>query len=467
MITGRNVLAEMKESKAGSVFRDERLDQRGVKLLAAMHREESLVIGQLGATKAERSGYYRFMENPKVKETILAEGLQAACKRHIKEGHVLAISDTTEVNLAKQAGRIKGSLGTISDNKSLGFHLHPSLLLDAEDGEALGISSVQSWVRPLAEAKKEGQKKQQRPIEEKESYKWIKSIKETQGCLADAVKVTYIADREADIYEEFITVKEAKADLLIRSRANRCLYDQEEKLFEHLASQAVLGRYRLQLEADGRKEREAREAQLEVRIAKVKLKRPAHVAKDLAAYVELYALEVREVEFDGKNPILWRLLTTHEASTISQAQHIIQWYAWRWHIEQLFRTLKKQGLDIEAVELGDMDAIRKLAVLALDLALKVMQLARARDGSKLRVQRLFSIPEQACLQMLLTRFEGKTKKQRNPHPADSLAWASWIIARLGGWNGYLSQRPPAVITFYRGLAKFDSIFLGWSLALDA
>ena len=238
-------------------------------------------------------------------------------------------------------------------------------------------------------------------------------------------------------------------------------------LFEHLANQAVLGRYRLQLEADGRKEREAREAQLEVRIAKVKLKRPAHVAKDLAAYVELYALEVREVEFDGKNPILWRLLTTHEASTISQAQHIIQWYAWRWHIEQLFRTLKKQGLDIEAVELGDMDAIRKLAVLALDLALKVMQLARARDGSKLRVQRLFSIPEQACLLMLLTRFEGKTKKQRNPHPADSLAWASWIIARLGGWSGYSSQRPPGVITFYRGLAKFDSIFLGWSLALDA
>lgn len=28
--------------------------------------------------------------------------------------------------------------------------------------------------------------------------------------------------------------------------------------------------------------------------------------------------------------------------------------------------------------------------------------------------------------------EGKTQLQQNPYPLSSLAWATWIIARLGG-----------------------------------
>ena len=111
-----------------------------------------------------------------------------------------------------------------------------------------------------------------------------------------------------------------------------------------------------------------------------------------------------------------------------------------------------------------MDAIRKLAVLALEPAFKVMQLVRARDGSEPGVDRLFSKQEQLCLHTLLPTLKGKTDKQKNPHPPASLAWAAWLIARPGGWNGYVSQRPPGVITFYRGLDKFETIFLGWQLA---
>ena len=223
-----------------------------------------------------------------------------------------------------------------------------------------------------------------------------------------------------------------------------------------------------ELEADKRSSRKQREATLEVRVRRVKLKRPANCAKELSDFIELTALEVREVtKPETGQPILWRLLTTHQVDTLEQARQVIQWYAWRWHIEQLFRTLKKQGLDIENVSLDDMDAIRKLSILASELALKVMQLNRARDGSNLTVQTVFSETEQACLKDLLPQYEGKTTKQQNPHPPNSLAWASWIIARLGGWMGYAKQRPLGVITFYRGLSRFQTIFTGWRLALNA
>ena len=58
---------------------------------------------------------------------------------------------------------------------------------------------------------------------------------------------------------------------------------------------------------------------------------------------------------------------------------------------------------------------------------------------------------------------GKTAKQKNPHPQHSLAWAAWIVARLGGWDGYRSSRPPGPITFANGINHFKAIATGWAL----
>ena len=44
------------------------------------------------------------------------------------------------------------------------------------------------------------------------------------------------------------------------------------------------------------------------------------------------------------------------------------------------------------------------------------------------------------------------------------AWAAWIIAKLGGWSGYATHRPPGPITFHRGLARFQIMVTGRALA---
>ena len=72
-------------------------------------------------------------------------------------------------------------------------------------------------------------------------------------------------------------------------------------------------------------------------------------------------------------------------------------------------------------------------------------------------------PEIDTLAAVEQRFQGKTQKQSNPHQTNSLAWAAWIIARLGGWNGYASSKPPGPITFYNGLAYFRACADGWAL----
>jgi hypothetical protein len=47
----------------------------------------------------------------------------------------------------------------------------------------------------------------------------------------------------------------------------------------------------------------------------------------------------------------------------------------------------------------------------------------------------------------------------------TLGWVSWTIARLGGWTGYASERPPGPITMHNGLQRFVAMVEGASLVL--
>jgi hypothetical protein len=129
-------------------------------------------------------------------------------------------------------------------------------------------------------------------------------------------------------------------------------------------------------------------------------------------------------------------------------------------------VLKSQGLDLEDSFISDGDALECLAATALIAAASVMQLVQGRGeaGSKLPASRVFGPAEVSALEALARKFEGKTAKQKNPHPKQSLAWAAWCIARAGGWNGYASERPPGPITFARGLRRFHAIAEGFALA---
>ena len=108
-------------------------------------------------------------------------------------------------------------------------------------------------------------------------------------------------------------------------------------------------------------------------------------------------------------------------------------------------------------------ALMRLAALALQAAARCMQMVLARDGSSQPATAVFEQDEIPVLAALQPTLEGKTEKQKNPHPKTSLAWAAWIIARLGGWDGYPSSKPPGPITLRHGLQYFHAITKGWAL----
>jgi hypothetical protein len=445
------------------------LDRRASRLSALLLAGRSSSIHEIAPTEAEQKAAYRFLKNRKTEEGILINTVKERSSYLCTGKEVLVLQDTTDFNLTNHQGRLQPNSGVGlagGRDDSIGFFLHSSLVLDAREETVLGFSDIQVWHRE-GKLNKVQRGYKRLPIEEKESFKWIKACKESKQHLLAATSITFIEDREGDIYEQFASIPDERTHLIIRSRDNRNLSDGN-KLFEVLSQQSPAGSYTIDLVKDIRKGVEKRTAFVEVRFCKVSIARSVHAKKkDIVSQVELYAIEVRENDDTVSNPIRWRILTTHLVNSYEHAIGIINNYRKRWYIEQLFRLLKKKGFDIQSSELESGWAIRKLMVMILNAALRVMQLLLAFDNEQSQpIEQVFDPQEMKCLESLDKTLQGDSQKSKNKQDPRRLSWATWIIARLGGWKGYNSKQPPGPIVLKRGLDKFASIYQGWKLALS-
>jgi Transposase DDE domain len=436
--------------------------------------KNTVILNQLAQGRAELVGYSRFLNNQKVKTGSLVDSAVDRCARLVEGKHVLVLNDTTEFNFEDHINfldRQDEDLGPTGNNEDIGFFLHPGLVLDAEQGMGLGFSYIKIWNRKYEKLDKAARHYTFQPIEEKESYRWIECGLESKRNLGSARHITLIADRESDIYDEFVKIPDVGTDLIIRSCHDRKLHDSDLALYETLSQTDLGGQYALKVRANPKGKRQARETEIEIRYRKVKIKRPNGTLKKdntLPGYVELYAVEAREKQGHvptGEKPICWRLLTTHSVNTVEEAQQIISWYAMRWQIELLFGTLKSKGLNMEASEVESGNGLKNLCLIGLQIALKINQLSQGRENESERSAEISFTKEQiVVLKALVNRYEGKTEKQKNKFKEGTIAWAAWVIARMGGWKGYASESKPGNKTMRIGLNQFEGIYIGWNLA---
>ena len=427
-----------------------------------MVREQAVCLRRLAGDRAREVQFGRWLANDNVTPEIL---IASACARTgvaATGRHVLAIQDTTELNYQAHARRVSG-LGTVGNGTDVGLFLHPLLAIDATDGTCLGLAHVHHWLR----TKKASPNYRSLPIEDKESYRWLDVAAAGKICLSAAAMVTIVADRESDIYEEWARLPDAQTHLLTRACRDRTLATGGS-LYAWIDAQPAQGTYQFDVPARPGKQ-SAHQAQLTIRFGEVAINRPA-ACTDKAApkQVELRFVEVMELPdsvVGDETPIHWRLLTTHRVECLEEALRCVDWYRQRWTIEQLFRTLKKQGLNVESSQVETGEGLTKLACLALQAAVRTMQLTLARDGgNSVKAADVFNPDEAKVLQRLLPTLEGKIEKQKNPHRPGSLAQAAWIVARLGGWKGYASEAKPGPITMLHGLQRLSAICQGWKLA---
>ena len=77
---------------------------------------------------------------------------------------------------------------------------------------------------------------------------------------------------------------------------------------------------------------------------------------------------------------------------------------------------------------------------------------------------MFEQEEIKCLKAANMTLQGDTAKMKNSRNPETLSWATWVVARLGGWKPY-DNRPPGPVILKRGLDQFAILYKGWKLAL--
>jgi hypothetical protein len=317
MNTGFSPIAKSEPIPGG--FNDIRLTRRYKSLRSAMVKMQSSTINQLAKSYNERRAYYRFMSNEKVTISNLMNMTDEVFCQAVKNKHVLAIGDTSEISLKGQIAHIKDAhrVGKLSDNQTPGFLAHGQILLDAQSGHGLCLSSLLLWNRHVQGPKGSSSKL---PYEQRESYKWEKGIQDSQDITSKASMVTYIFDREADIFDLYAQIenKMPKSHLLIRSHYNRkveldgqevLLWDAlEQSSFSHSYSLKVRSLKRRNESRRKQQKRQKRKALIRLRYRPVTLLAPSTASS--ASKLNLWVVEALEDESTvppGEEPIHWRL----------------------------------------------------------------------------------------------------------------------------------------------------------------
>jgi len=206
-------------------FGDQRLNERLVKIGENFLDKPTFSIGQGQGDWASVKAAYRFFDNEKTgSEPILQEHIKNTCERiHQTQGTILAIQDTTILDYThfpttEGLGEIyrNGKLGK-SAKGGQGFLAHTTLAITPE-GLPLGILDQKLYLRNKQEKKGDSKHK---PIDEKETFRWVEPIIRTAELISDPSRIVHICDREGDIFESLFLAQEQGVKFLIRANNDR------------------------------------------------------------------------------------------------------------------------------------------------------------------------------------------------------------------------------------------------------
>ena len=442
------------EEFGGCNLPDARLQSRLYSMARDFYARPTANITHACASRAKVKAAYRFLDHEMTTMDTLLEPHYRATEARVKqENIVLAVQDSTSLNYtAHAATEGMGLIGSTLDGPQ-GLHLHSTLAFSTE-GTPLGFLDAQCWARKPEDFGKKA-KRHTAPIEEKESFKWLKSYRATADVQTRCSNTTLVSvgDREADIYALFDeAIKSSDGPkLLVRAKNNRKLQDEQARLWETMLAREVDGIQVLGVPRQG--SRAAREARMEIRYAAVNL---APTRECGGGPVPVWVVLAQEQDAPaGVTPLEWMLLTTMPVTNFDQAIEKLKWYALRWGIEVFHRTLKS-GCRIEQRQLGNADRIEACLAIDMVVAWRIYYLNKlGRETPQAPCTVYFDEAEWKAL-MVFT-----TKNPVPPAQPPTLREAIRRVAGLGGFLGRKSDGEPGTQTLWIGLQRLDDIVAMW------
>ena len=401
-------------------------------------------------------------------EKILAPHYQATLRRIAAQPVVLLAQDTTEIDLTR-AEEVVG--GPLNSEARQGFYDHAMVAFTPE-GTPLGVVSAEIWARDPEEFEKSRKQKHKenrsKPIEEKESFRWLEGYRRACGVAeaAPQTKVICLSDSEGDIYECYTEAQaeqsKVKAHFVVRACQDRRLQEEEKKLFEKVAASPVLHQLKVQVgkrpakSGDDRKRKQARQervAEVTVQAATVELEGPERPG-GRPAPVKVNGVLVREPNPpEGEPPLEWLLLTDMPVASKEEALEVMEYYCVRWQIEIYFRVFKG-GCGVEELQLEADDRIKACLAVYMIVAWRTLFVTKmGRECPEMSCEVVFSQEEWKAVYVVV--------KGELPEQVPSLGEMVKIVASLGGYLGRKGDGPPGPKTMWIGLQRMTDLASAW------
>ncbi len=463
----------------GADLGDPRRSRRLVEVASQMAQAPERSPGAACGGWSEAMAAYRLLASEQVTpEKILTPHRRALLERAAAQPCIAVIQDTSEMDFTVM--KHMHGCGPLNDEYRRGIYLH-SLYTVSESGLPLGVWDMDFMVRGEKSVRRALSRKQ-RPIEQRESYRWLEGYRRTQA-LAEALpqcEVFSLSDREGDLYDVFAAWAERcaaggpVAQWIIRGKQDRALEGMEQgapaKLFAALAAGPKLGEmsFEIPVKIQNRKVksgsrvksvRSARTVCQEVRAMAVTARAPFRKGGRLPA-VALWALWACEINPpEGEEPVCWLLLTSVPVTTLAAARRIIALYLRRWDIEVYHRVLKT-GCRVEQLQLKGAGAVRNALAIYAITAWRILYLTHlGRVCPQQPCSMVFTEGEWKAACAVARRGAGQAPQRDPPEPA--LGEFILMVARFGGALGRRSDGPPGAQVLWQGLARLRDFACAW------
>ena len=355
--------------------------------------------------------------------------------------------DTTDINL--NGHKKTENLGFCSEHIR-GIKLHTGLALTTE-GVPLGILSQKYSTRETAKSELSATEKMKRPIEEKESFRWLETTREMLEYIPNEVEPIILCDREGDFYELYHEMMSVKSSFVVRLVRDRKTTDGEHSI-QQLKRTKACGEAEIIIPRDTRSGKKKRTIKAEVAYCKVSVSRPQYASRDLPKSLVFNLVRITEITPECDEPIEWFLATNLPLNSSEDAMEIVKFYVQRWKIER-FHYVLKSGCQAEKIQQRTFDRITAVLLIYSVIAVFILALTYlARTVPDLPCNVFFDDDEWKILYRLIH----KTKKA--PRKPYSLKDAVSYLGELGGYKRSPSDGDYGVKVIWKGVVKlYDAI----------